>query len=571
MRHGSVFGPVLMGIFVLLGCATAPKTPSLSVTGAGSASCGTGDLGVLTSGQESFSEALAHYATGLIHLSQGESNEALEEWERVVALDSSREDLREKIIQEYFRRNDYKKAAEVLEGALQQDPSSHVNWMLLAVAYRADKQWENASKAAEKAIHLDPLKFPPYEVLFDVAVEHQDLPGARRVLDRAAKQKSEDDHFWMRLADLSLALSARDPSLKIDSAAIMQFYDKALALQPDDASILVRVADYCVMNQNLAKAIELYQKVLDSDPNAENIRLKLALSHVAQGDKRNAIAILEELVKREPLRYQIFTLIGELYEESKDFDLALHNYRLSLSVNPDQLPPHLKIVLLQMKAGRPKEALAQLDEAREKFPNTPQISYFYGLVYGDLKDYPRALENFEEAYRLALVSNPDLLDAVFRFYYGAALERTGHFDAAVEQFRKAIELKSDYADAYNYLGFMYAEKNINLNEALDLVEKSLSYEPNNGAFLDSLGWVYYRMGRFEDALLQLQRATQLIKNDATVYEHLGDVYRQMGNSAGALQQYEKAAELDPKNTDIFNKMDAIKSAISANQPISDSH
>ncbi len=192
----------------------------------------------------------------------------------------------------------------------------------------------------------------------------------------------------------------------------------------------------------------------------------------------------------------------------------------------------------------------------------------YGFCFG----VERAVEMVEDALETAKASNPDLLDAVFYFYYGAALERNGQFEKSVAQFLKAIEINPDYADAYNYLGYMYADHNVKLEEGLRLIEQALTYEPDNGAFLDSLGWVHFRLGKLDQALVELQRAAKLIGTDSVVYDHLGDVYRRMGRSAEALHHYQKASELDPKNPELLEKLNQLKkqgsTTSSATTPVS---
>ncbi len=531
-----------------------------------------GKLGQLDPEQENFAKALAHYVSGLIHRSHEEKAAALNDLEVVVALDPTRTELREALAQEYFRDNDYKKAAVMLEAAVKQEPDSIVHWTLLAVAYRADKQWEQAERAANKAIELAPDQFTGYEVLYDVAMEGHHPEVAARILRRAAARESKDSRFWLRLADLTAALGSKEPQLKIPKEDALRYYDKAVSLQPDEAVVLARVADYHISANNLSKAIELYQKALTLQPNAQNIRLKLALAYVGQGDRKQGIQLLEQVVQAEPFRYQVFTIIGELHEEGKEWERAVTSYRLSLGANPNQLMPHMKIVLLQLKNRQSDDALKELDLAQAKFPNTPQVSYFYGLVYSEKKDFAAAVKFFEDALESAKASNPDLLDAVFYFYYGAALERNGQFEKSVTQFLKAIEINPDYADAYNYLGYMYADHNVKLEEGLRLIEQALTYEPDNGAFLDSLGWVHFRLGKLDQALVELQRAAKLIGTDSVVYDHLGDVYRRMGKTAEALHHYQKASELDPKNAELLEKLNQLKkqgsTTSSATSPVS---
>jgi tetratricopeptide (TPR) repeat protein len=525
-----------------------------------------GDLGQLPPESQKFAEALAHYSVGLMHLARREDKEALQEWERVVLLDPSRTDLREQIAQQFFRRNDFAKAIEVLEDGTRQDPRSASLWSQLALAYYSSQKPVQAVEAAEKALRLDPTTLSSYRVLYDIAIEQKDVDKARKILEQANAQKSDNYLYWLRLADLQAGLNSREPKLALPKESISQLYDKALALQPDNLETMEHAANYGVLCRDLDKAVQLYLKILGIQPNATSIREKLALCFVADGNKERALEVLREIVQREPLRYQIFFLMGELNEDLKKPDVALENYRSSLSINPNQLAPYLRIVLLELRNKRPAEALKQLDLAAAKFPNTFQVTYFYGLTYSETKEYARAVESFEKALELGKATSPSVVDGTFYFYYGAALERNGEFDKAVAQFEKSLELNPDYADAYNYLGFMYADKNIKLDEASRLIEKALNYEPENGAFLDSMGWVYYRQGKFDQALIYLQRAVKVIANDAVIFDHLGDVYFQMGNCNEALTSYQKAVELDPKNKEVKEKLENARRTLSNTKP-----
>ena len=599
---------IVLAILFVSGCATTEiSSPKADGRRAAYVEPGPPEgFGRLSDERRKFAEALAHYSVGKIHEWRREGSEALKEWREVIRLDPSRSELRERIAQEYFHRQDYKGAAEVLEIAVRQDPKSVASWNLLAIAYRSDRQFDKAVEAAEKAIRLDRGIFPAYQILFEAAIEQGNLGKARKALDRAAAQKSDDSRFWLRLADLYSALGAREPKLEIRKEEIIRFYDRAVALQPDEPDLLTHVADYHVQTQNTPRAIELYLKILEIRPNALNIREKLALSYVLEGRKKEAIQVFEEIVKREPLRsqiYKIYLFMGELHEDLKNFDEALANFRRSLGANPDQLTPYLRIAMLELHNKRPENAIKQLDAANEKFPNTFQVRFLHGLVYSDLKEYARAVESFEQA--LKLVQSADegkekngdgqapgdsktmigdagkkgdgegkpaiKTDGFFHFCYGAALERNGQFEQAVVQFQKALELNPDYADAYNYLGFMYADKNIKLDEATHLIERALDYEPENGAFLDSMGWVFFRQGKLDQALTYLRRAIKFIRNeDAVVFDHLGDVYLQMGNPSQAVAQYEKAAELDPQNKSFREKLENARRAISNPAPASSS-
>jgi tetratricopeptide (TPR) repeat protein len=131
------------------------------------------------------------------------------------------------------------------------------------------------------------------------------------------------------------------------------------------------------------------------------------------------------------------------------------------------------------------------------------------------------------------------------FWLGAAHERTGQPAAAEGAFRRVLSLNPEFAPALNYLGYMWVEKGENLEEAQQLVQRAVALEPNNGAYVDSLGWAYFQLQDYVEARDLLERAVRLMPDDAVVLEHLGDVYNALGQSQDARRVYERAVELNP--------------------------
>ena len=137
-------------------------------------------------------------------------------------------------------------------------------------------------------------------------------------------------------------------------------------------------------------------------------------------------------------------------------------------------------------------------------------------------------------------------------------EKQGQFDDAVNAFRRVIALDPKHAEAYNYVGYMYAERGQNLDEAVTLIGKALELEPENGYFIDSLGWAYYQQGKYADALRELKRAVDRTKEDPVILEHLGDAYLKNGLDNEALVAWEKALKIDPTADGVKKKVDELQ-------------
>ncbi len=146
---------------------------------------------------------------------------------------------------------------------------------------------------------------------------------------------------------------------------------------------------------------------------------------------------------------------------------------------------------------------------------------------------------FEQAEVEARHTNNDsLLDSQFYFNYGVSAEQSGLYDRASVLLKKSLQMEDNprqIANASNYLGFMWVDHDQNIEEGGDLIKKAMEIEPDNGAYLDSLGWYYYKTNHFDHALGQLQQAVEKLKpEDPVVYEHLGDIYLKLNDTAKAV-------------------------------------
>jgi tetratricopeptide (TPR) repeat protein len=135
-------------------------------------------------------------------------------------------------------------------------------------------------------------------------------------------------------------------------------------------------------------------------------------------------------------------------------------------------------------------------------------------------------------------------------------DRAGKFDMAVKTLKYLIEIKPDHFDAMNYLGYSWADRNINLEEALALIQRALEIKPDASYIIDSLGWVYYRLGRYEEALEQLLKAGEKMGDDATILEHIGDTYDKLGKDELAIEFWSLALQADPGNATVSEKLRA---------------
>ncbi|MEO1454508.1 MAG: tetratricopeptide repeat protein [Pseudomonadota bacterium] len=232
----------------------------------------------------------------------------------------------------------------------------------------------------------------------------------------------------------------------------------------------------------------------------------------------------------------------------------LERYGMATEVYDQVARDHPYFYIAEM--GR-AEALKQADQTEAAIEVLTQLGETHSdlpLVHVALGDTLRRLERFEEAVpaydrAIALIDDPQPSHWSLYFSRGIVHERTENWPPAEADFRKALELQPDQPQVLNYLGYSFVEMQINLDEALDMIERAVAGEPNSGYITDSLGWVLYRLGRFEEAVGHMERAVELLPIDPIINDHLGDVYWAVGRYREAEFQWHRALSFEPEEDD----------------------
>ncbi len=194
------------------------------------------------------------------------------------------------------------------------------------------------------------------------------------------------------------------------------------------------------------------------------------------------------------------------------------------------------------------DALRRTDKEDQAIEVLQQLARSHGdlaVVHSTLGDVLRAQEDYAgaiAAYDRAIERAPETAPVRWVLYYsrGIANERAGNDEAMEKDFRAALALNPEQPQVLNYLGYSLVEQNRNLDEALEMIERAVAASPNSGYIVDSLGWVFYRLGRYEEAVVQMERAVELLAVDPVVNDHLGDVYWAVGRQREAEFQWSRA-------------------------------
>ncbi|MCX6967890.1 MAG: tetratricopeptide repeat protein [Verrucomicrobia bacterium] len=532
---------------------STPQTPSAQRS----------DLALTKEGDRK-AKALAAFSEGLLAEEDGDKDRAFEAYRRSLAADSDNTELAAKVAFELAERGEIAEGIDLLKDAAKAAPKEMLPPLCLSQIYaKFLKKPALAIKNAALALELDPESIEPYLALVELYTAEGQTKKAGAILDRALKSESTDGDFWCELAELCarLDLSPEGTASPGKIQRLNTLFQKSLTLDPENLENTGKAADFYFQTKQFEPAVPLFRKLIaaEEEPGSEDalaLQDKLARALMETKHRDQALEVLQAMAEAAPQRVETHALIGDLHLLDGHLKEALASYREVIQLDPSIAPAHLRVADLEMRLGQREEALSTLTEARKKFPGTALITYSLAATLAQAGRFAQALVAFEETLREAPASKPTLPNASFYLAYGMAAEQSGDVERASTLLKKSIELApNNSAQARNYLGYMWLDRGLHLPEAGALIQRAVKEDPKNGAYLDSLGWYFYKIADYPQAIASLLKAlAALPRPDPVVFEHLGDSYAASGETAKALEAWNRALALDPENKALPGKI-----------------
>lgn len=354
-----------------------------------------------------------------------------------------------------------------------------------------------------------------------------DVDGINRQL-KSARDSDEEEGDRLRLDAVEELASRRE----FDKAVAV--IEPLLAAQTDNDRAWFYAGFLYARQKNYTKALELYGKIPKGSTLYPRAIEQRARALQAAGRAPEAITLLVSYLKEEPDEDDVRSTLVAVYSSAKMHTEALAAAEELLKRNPTDpdIIGQRAYVLHDMK--RDDEAIAALKKAIQEQPGQIRLYEALTAIYGENNRPLEAIEVLKEA----LSVQPD--SEVLRFSLGSYYDQLKMHDEAVAQMFKILELNKNSADAMNFLGYTWAELGIRLPEAETYIKRALELDPNSGYITDSLGWVYYKDGRYAEAVKLLERAVALTSNEPVIVDHLGDAYLKVGEKEKAFQAYRRA-------------------------------
>lgn len=476
----------------------------------------------------------------------------------------------------YLRRGDAAEAAEVFETVVDTTPGYEPAYRFLAEALLESGRRQEAAGALRKVVEGAPENESARLTLAEILSERGEHEEAKRLL-REAPEPLESVEARTRLATELYLTGELDGAREV----LAELSEEA----PD--SRYVRLLHGLVLSA-LARneeALSTLEPLLDGGPGDADLAVTVSELLLRQQREDEAVDVLRGTVERleeegpqqsaTPVRLALARLYANLGRWTT-VEETVAPLLDGTEEGADPPPPQALVLWSDALAeqGRGGEALARLQAAEEAIERidpallSKRVELLArldrvdeavdvldslladGAESGEPEGYLQGVEglhragHFEETVASLERFVAQRGDSVAgRFLLGAARERSGDRERAVEVFRDLIEDEPEFHPALNYLGYMWIEEGRNLEEGMELVREAVRLDPDNGAYVDSLGWGYFQLGRYERARETLERAARLTQ-DPTIYEHLGDVYAAIGEADNARRAYRRAVELE---------------------------
>jgi tetratricopeptide (TPR) repeat protein len=459
-------------------------------------------------------------------------------YQKALAIDPENEDALTGLAMVYTDLGDNARAGEMLKKVAEKSPNLRT-LAALAATYEQAKDYKLAAETYKRALDLNKENMDLKRAYGQALFSAEDYETATKVFEEVVAEEPND-----LLASLRLSQIYRQ---KRDFAKARTYAAKASKLDPSNLEILYNEVSLLEAEGKTPEAIAKLQEILAGMPkksesvsersNRVIILERLGILQRMSEQTAGAVATFREIIELDPeVGARATAQIIDAYRAGKEYASAEKEVQAALKKYPQDRVIKVMAANVKMDLAQYKEAEALLKPLldgksdRETYITMAQL-------YEKSKNYTELSKSIDSAEKLS--TTPEEKESVY-FLRGAMYERMKKYDLAEIEFKKVLEISPDSPAALNYLGYMLADRNIRLNEALEMIQKAVDLDPYNSAYLDSLGWAYFRLNRLEDAAEQLQRSLARGSRDATVHDHLGDVYAGQNKLKEAIAQWDLA-------------------------------
>lgn len=479
---------------------------------------------------------------GLLYRAAQEPERAEKNLKRALELDGTMDEARAGLAYLLLERRKFQEAIAFLEAIVGEPGADRRFLNALADAYEQTGRPADAAKAYDRIISEGGNTLQARRRLAENLFQSRQFTRALQYFRGLAALDTEDSHYPLRIAMIH--------GEREEYEQAWESLEHARRLDPDSVEVQWTAIGMLEAEGRLGEAIQGTSELLESTrkdeytPNERRRRAalleRLGVLQRETGSSGEAAATFHEIGELNPgLRPKIFVQVIETWRRAGDFARAESEAKRAVAEFQDDEMLASLLASVLADRGKTKEAIKVVERASKGSASGIDRLLTMARIYQKGRQFDKAEERIKAANELA---DSDEARIAVLFAFGSLYEQAKRFEMSEASFRELLEISPDNAGALNYLGYMFADRGVNLDEAHDLVQRALDLEPDNGAYLDSLGWVYYRQDKLELAAKYIERSLKQYEDDPVVHTHLGDVYYKQGRIADAKQHWSRGLQ-----------------------------
>lgn len=411
----------------------------------------------------------------------------------------------------------------------------------VAAALSAEPDSANALHVMQALVAQQPDDAHAQYAMAVVETAHQQYGEAETSLREAIRLKPDWAQPQVLLSRVLVTLGHAQQALQ-QLAAVVERY-------PDDKLLRTSYARLLVSQEQYPKALQQFRTLVRQSPKDNELRYGYAMLATQQHQWDQARRLWQQLRGEQRYRNEATYFLAQVEESEDHRDLAIGLYR-SIGSGELKVDAAIRMASLLAESGRLDGAREALKDARIADPGRAVDLYLAEAQLLQQAKAPRA--QVDALYKTAIAAHPEDNDLLYN--RGLYYSEIGAYKAMEADFKKVLARDPDNANALNALGYTLADTNQRLDEAYGYIRRALKLKPDNRAILDSLGWVYYRMGDFSNALKYLRSANQGEPDDE-IAAHLGEVLWVSGSTDEARKVLQQALQQAPQSAQLRAVMD----------------
>ncbi len=561
MRQSSIVLGLLViaGSVIGTGCASSSPSPASAAPAAPNADT-----------DRRHDAALQNFIEGAVQEVQGNTAEAILDYQEALRLEPNAA-IYDALAKAYSSLGKHARAAEAGREAVRLEPTNTRYRQDLASVYINAMQPEKAIHEFEEVVRIDSNATIAWYNLARLQQAQRPL-RALEIYHRLLDQQGDDWDILLQCATIYGSLGrfseeagmlqrmlALDPSNRALQRQLAETYAKAgkiddavrileslVEQDQKDPESAAALADVYLEQKKYDKAVSLYERILAQGVDNPEVKLRIGIGLFGQSDRDSTLLprarrVFEEVRTALPNDWRAYWYLGAIAAGEKNDSLAADNFARVTSLASWNADAWWFLGTNYFDHGQYDRVIDVMERAQKAVPRDARVYLLMGLAYSRMGRSADAIGMLEKSYQI----NPNDMNTLSSL--ALEYESAKRYDDAYRIYDEALKIDSTSALILNNYGYSLAERGLQLERALAMAQKAVAAEPDNPSYLDTLGWVYFQLGRYADAKEYIEKAAAHDQASSVVHEHLGDVYFKLGNKEKAVDCWKQASSLDPKN------------------------